>query len=89
MVLFRISWYGMHLFVILGYLLLYFLIRNYYREVIARHEAHMTQQDRDHISSDLRSLMILFASFSVYAIALITLEAWFNVLSNEEDLGKI
>ena len=66
----------MHLFVILGYLLLYFQIRNYYREVIARHVAHLTQQDRDQISMDLRSLIVLFASFSVYAIVIISMPLW-------------
>ena len=76
LVLLRFSWYGMHLFVILGYLLLYFQIRNYYREIIARHGVHVTQQDKDQISLDLRSLIVLFASFSVYAIACIFFELW-------------
>ena len=74
----------MHLFVILGYLLLYFQIRNYYRDVIARHGAHVTQQDRDQFSLDLRSLIVLFASFSLYAIVCIFFALWsVNLLTRE------
>ena len=79
LVIWRCSWYGMHLFVILGYLLLYFQIRNYYREIIARYGEHVTQQDRDQISLDLRSLIVLFASFSVYAIVCTSVELWGRV----------
>jgi len=74
LIFWRLGWCGMHLFVILGYLLVYFQIRKYYREIIARHEEHLTEHDRDQISSDLRSLIVLFASFSIYALVLISVE---------------
>ena len=70
--------FTMHSLIIVGYLVIYLILRHHYSALMLRHKAILHQKDKSQMQQDLLSLFVLLLSFSFTSLVIVPMEYWFQ-----------